>query len=69
MGMFSELKKIEEQKIEEKKKTVPAVASADSPPLPVQKKTQKPVRKPQNKQDVNKTSNIVSNITILQYNE
>ena len=69
MGMFSELKKIEEQKIEEKKKTVPDVASANSPSLPVQKKTQKPASEPQNKQDVNKTSNIVSNITILQLSD
>ena len=67
--MFSELKKIEEQKIEEKNKVVAEVPSPDSPTLPVQKKTQKTVKKPQNKQEENKTSNIVSNITILQCNE
>ena len=66
MGMFSELKKIEDQKIEEKKKNVVDVPPTDSPPLPAQKKAQKPVRKLQNKKEENKASNIVSNITILQ---
>ena len=69
MGMFSELKKIEDQKIEEKKKSVTAAPSPDSPPLPAQKKAQKPVRKLQNKQEENKASNIVSNITILQLDD
>jgi hypothetical protein len=69
MGMFSELKKIEEQKIEEKNKAVTAVPSPDSPPPPTQKKAQKPVRKQQSKQEGNKTSNIVSNITILQLDD
>jgi hypothetical protein len=69
MGMFSELKKIEEQKTEEKNKSITAVPSPDSPPIPAQKKAQKTERKPQNKQDENKTSNIVSNITILQLND
>ena len=69
MGMFSELKKIEEQKIEEKNKGVANVPSPDSPALPVQKKTQKTVKKTQNKQEDNKTSHIVSNITILQLND
>jgi hypothetical protein len=66
MGMFSELKKIEAQKIEEKKKGVANVPPPNSPPLPAQKKAQKTVRKPQNKKEENKTSNIVSNITMLQ---
>src|SRR4029434_1899756 len=66
MGMFSELKKIEEQKIEEKKKSVIAVTTPDSPPLPAQKKVQKTVRRPQSKKEENKASNIVSSITILQ---
>jgi hypothetical protein len=69
MGMFSELKKIEEQKIDEKNKVVADVPSPDSPALPVQKKTQKTVRKLQNKKEENKASNIVSNITILQLND
>ena len=64
MGMFSELKKIEEQK-----KGVTTVPSPDSPPLPIQKKTQKPVRKQQNKQVENKALNIASNITILQLDD
>jgi hypothetical protein len=41
MGMFSELKKIEEQKIEEKKKSVVDVPPTDSAPLPAQKKSTK----------------------------
>jgi hypothetical protein len=65
MGMFSELKKIEE----EKNKGVAHVPSPDSPPLRAQKKAQKTVRKPQNKKEENKASNMVSNITILQFNE
>jgi hypothetical protein len=69
MGMFSELKKIEEQKSEEKNKVVTNVPSPDSPSLPAQKKAQKPVRKPQNKKEENKASNIVSNITILQLDD
>jgi hypothetical protein len=69
MGMFSELKKIEEQKTEEKKRRVIAVPTPDSPPLPAQKKAQKTVRKLQNKKEENKTSNIISNITILQLND
>jgi hypothetical protein len=66
MGMFSELKKIEEQKIGEKNKGVAHVPPPSSPPLPAQKKAQKTVRKPQNKKEENKASHIVSNITILQ---
>src|SRR5688572_5001084 len=69
MGMFSELKKIEEQKTEEKKKTATNVPSPDSSPLPAQKNAQKTARKPQNKKGDNKTPNIVSNITILQLND
>jgi hypothetical protein len=68
MGMFSELKKIEEQKIEEKKKSVVDV-SPDSPPLPAPKNVQKSERKRQNKKEGNKASNIASNITILQLND
>ena len=69
MGMFSELKKIEEQKTEEKKKSVTAVSSPVSSPLPAQKKAQKPVRKQQTKQEESKASNIASNITILQLDD
>jgi hypothetical protein len=66
MGMFSELKKIEEQKTEEKKKIVSAVPPVQSPPPPTQNKSQKKVIKLQNKKEENNTSNIISNITILQ---
>ena len=66
MGMFSELKKIEEQKTEEKKKIVSAVPPVQSPPPPTQKKSLKKVMKQQNKKEENNTSNIISNITILQ---
>ena len=69
MGMFSELKKIEEQKTEEKKKLASDVPPLQSPPLPTQKKPQKPVTKNQNKKEENKTSNIISNITILQLSD
>jgi hypothetical protein len=67
MGMFSELKKIEDQKKEEKKKI-----ASDAPPIqspPTQKKTQKNVIKQQNKKEENNTSNIISNITILQLSD
>jgi hypothetical protein len=66
MGMFSELKKIEEQKTEEQKKRETNVPPPPSPPPPTQKKPQKPASKQQNKKEDNTTSNIVSNITILQ---
>jgi hypothetical protein len=66
MGMFSELKKIEEQKTEEKKKIVSDVPPVQSPPPPTQNKSQKKVIKLQNKKEENNTSNIISNITILQ---
>jgi hypothetical protein len=66
MGMFSELKKIEEQKTEEKKRIVSDVPPIQSTPLPKQKKSQTTVSKQQNKKEENNTSNIVSNITILQ---
>jgi hypothetical protein len=69
MGMFSELKKIEDQKIEEKNKGVAHVPPPNSPPLPVQKKSQKTVSKQQNKKEENNTSNIISNITILQLSD
>jgi hypothetical protein len=69
MGMFSELKKIEEQKTEEKKRSVISVPPPDSPPLPTQKKSPKSVRKQINTQEENKTSNIISNITILQLSD
>jgi hypothetical protein len=69
MGMFSELKKIEEQKTEEKKKIASDVPPVQSPPLPKQKKAQKTVSKQQNKKEYNNTSNIVSNITILQLSD
>jgi hypothetical protein len=68
MGMFSELKKIEAQKTEEKNKRETNVPPA-SPPPPTQKKPQKPARKRQNNKEENKTSNIISNITILQLSD
>jgi hypothetical protein len=69
MGMFSELKKIEEQKTAEKKKHKTNVPPLTSPPLLTPKKSQKIVSKQQNKQEENKTSNIISNITVLQLND
>ena len=69
MGMFSELKKIEEQKTEEKNKRETNVPPPASPPPPTQKKPQKPARKRQNNKEENKTSNIISNITILQLSD
>ena len=38
MGMFSELKKIKDQKTEEKKKIASDAPPIQSPPLPTQKK-------------------------------
>jgi hypothetical protein len=69
MGMFSELKKIEEQKTEEKNKRETNVPPPVSPPLPTQKKIHKPESKNQNKKEDNNTTNIVSNITILQLSD
>jgi hypothetical protein len=69
MGMFSELKKIEEQKTEEKNKRETNVPPPASPPPPTQKKLQKTVKKQQTKKEGNQTSNIVSNITILQLSD
>jgi len=69
MGMFSELKKIEDQKTEEKKKIASAVPPIQSPPLPPQKKSPTTVKKQQNIQEENNTSNIISNITILQLSD
>ena len=69
MGMFSELKKIEEQKTEEKKRSVISVPTPDSPPLPTKKKSHKTASKQENKKEENKTSNVISNIIILQLND
>jgi hypothetical protein len=69
MGMFSELKKIEDQKTEEKKKIASDVPPIQSPPLPTQKKSPTTVRKQQNIQEENNTSHIISNITILQLSD
>jgi hypothetical protein len=69
MGMFSELKKIEEQKTEEKNKRETNVPPPASPPPPTQKKLQKTVKKQQTKKEGNQTSNIVSNITVLQLSD
>jgi len=69
MGMFSELKKIEGQKTEEKKKSASDVPPIQSPSLPTQKKSLTTVRKQQNIQEENNTSNIISNITILQLSD
>jgi hypothetical protein len=69
MGMFSELKKIEDQKTEEKKKSASDVPPIQSPPLPTQKKSPTTVRKQQNIQEENNTSHIISNITILQLSD
>jgi hypothetical protein len=69
MGMFSELKKIEDQKTEEKKKSASDVPPIQSPPLPPQKKSPTTVRKQQNIQEENNTSHIINNITILQLSD
>jgi hypothetical protein len=69
MGMFSELKKIEEQKTEEKKKKVADVPTPDSSPHPTQKKLQKTARKQIKTKEENKTSNIISNNTLLQLSD
>jgi hypothetical protein len=69
MGMFSELKKIEDQKTEEKKKIASDAPPIQSTPPPPQKKTQKNVSKQHNKKEENTTSNIISNITILQLSD
>ena len=69
MGIFSELKKIEDQKTEEKKKIASDIPPIQSPPLPTQKKSPTTVRKQQNIQEENNTSNIISNITILQLSD
>jgi hypothetical protein len=69
MGMFSELKKIEEQKTEEKNKRETNVPPPASPPPPTQKKSQKTLKKQQNKKEENNTSHIISNITILQLSD
>jgi hypothetical protein len=69
MGMFSELKKIEDQKTEQKKKIASNVPPIQSSPLPPQKKSLTTVRKQQNKQEENNTSHIISNITILQLSD
>jgi len=69
MGMFSELKKIEGQKTEEKKKIASDIPPIQSPPLPTQKKSPTTVRKQQNIQEENNTSHIISNITILQLSD
>jgi hypothetical protein len=69
MGMFSELKKIEEQKTEEKNKRETNVPPPASLPSPTQKKSQKIVGKHQSKKEDNNTSNIISNITLLQLSD
>ena len=45
------------------------VPPLQSPPLPTQKKSQKTASKQQNTQEENKTSNILSNIKILQLSD
>ena len=69
MGIFSELKKIEDQKTEEKKKIASDIPPIQSPPVPTQKKSPTTVRKQQNTQEENNTSHIISNITILQLSD
>ena len=69
MGMFSELKKIEAQKIEDKNKRETNVPPPASPPPPTQNKSQKTLSKQQTKKAENNTSNIISNITILQLSD
>jgi len=53
----------------EKKRIVSDVPPIQSTPLPPQKKLPKTVSKQQNKQEENKTSNIISNITLLQLSD
>jgi hypothetical protein len=65
MGMFSELKKIEEQKTEEKNKTVSDTPPTKSPPLAVQNKTHKKTGKNEKNKEDNEEHNIISNITLL----
>jgi hypothetical protein len=67
MGMFSELKKIEEKKTEVKKKPVADVPPEKSPPPPVQNKTRKITAKKENNEEENITSNITSNIALVYF--
>jgi hypothetical protein len=67
MGMFSELKKIEEQKTEEKNKAVTDVPPVKSPPPHVQKKTRKKAAKNASLKEDNESYNIISNITLLHF--
>ena len=65
MGMFSELKKIEEKKTEEKNKPVSDSPPQSSPPPPVHNKTRKKTGKNASRKEDFEASNIISNITLL----
>jgi len=67
MGMFSELKKIEEKKTEVKNKPVSDVPPVKSPPPPVQNKTRKISAKKESNEEENITSNITSNIALVYF--
>ena len=69
MGIFSELKKLEEQKTEEKSKTVSNTPPPKSSPPPVQNKTSKKAGKNEGHKEDNESSNIRSNITLLQLSD
>ena len=66
MGMFSELKKIEEKETEEKNKPVSDTPPKKSSTLPLQKKTHKNVAKSESHNEDFEASNIISNIILLQ---
>jgi len=65
MGMFSELKKIEEKKTEEKNKPVSDTPPQKSPTPPVHNKTRKKAGKNESRKEYNEETNIISNITLL----
>jgi hypothetical protein len=65
MGMFSELKKIEEKKTEEKNKLVSDIPPKKSPTPPVHNKTRKKAGKNESRKEGNQEINIISNITLL----
>jgi hypothetical protein len=67
MGMFSELKKIEEKKTEVKNKAVTDVPPIKSPTPPVQNKTRKIAPKKEDNKEENQTSNITSNIALVYF--
>ena len=67
MGMFSELKKIEEEKTEEKNKPVSDSPPQSSRPPLVQNKTRKKAGKNASRKEDFEAPNIISNITLLHF--